>query len=416
MTSYDEALRQLNQAAERMGLDPDVRKILSQTASEITVNFPVKMDDGEVRMFTGHLAQHNNVLGPFAGGLRYQEAVDTDDVRALAIRMTWKHAVLGLPFGGAMGAVDVDPPRCSPAELERTTRRFTFGLGGNIGPEYGVLCPELGTDGQIMAWILDTYASTMSPHERNLCRHVVMGKPSTLGGSAGREQAAGQAIAIMLDEWARNEQMDLRQATFFIQGFGATGSWAARFLAERGARLLAVEDASGAIAHPDGIDPGDLDSFARQRGGIEGYPKASPADHAGFLSTRADIFIPASPQKPVSRDCASMLRVRVVAEGADSLTDREAEALLQERGIQILPDLLCHSGDTIVYYYEWLQNRRSERWEAEEVSSKMRRLLLSVYEEARGIASELHTDLRSAALIAGLRRIETAYLKRGIFP
>lgn len=416
MTSYNEALRLFNQAADLMDLDPDVRRILSQTATEITVNFPVKMDGGAIEMFTGYLVQHNNTLGPYAGGLRYHSSVDLDDVRALAIRMTWKRAVIGLPFGGAMGGVQIDPRRHSSEELERVTRRFTFCLGENIGPEYDILCPEVGTNPQIMAWILDTYASTMPPHERNRCRHVVMGKPAALGGSAGRQKAAGQGILYLLEEWARLEKKDLGKATFFIQGFGNVGSWTAKLLVARGAKLLAVEDASGAICDEKGIDAEDLAAYVSRSGLIEGYPKAASIDHETFMSTKADIFIPAALQNQITKDTAPLLNVSLVAEGANFPTDREADVILAEKGIQVIPDMLCNSGGITVYYFEWLQNRRSETWDLEEVDSKMRRLLVSAYEEVRRTATEFHTDLRTGALIVGLRRLETAYTKRGIFP
>jgi glutamate dehydrogenase (NAD(P)+) len=416
MNSYDEALRQFNQAADLMGMDPDVRKILSDTATEVTVNFPVKMDDGEIQMVAGFIVQHNNILGPFAGGLRYHPSVDMDNVRAMAIRMTWKRAMCGLPFGGAMAAVQIDPRRHSLDEIERTTRRFTFCLGGNIGPEYHVMSPEVNTNPQIMAWILDTYLSTVPPHERNRCRHVVVGKPLALGGCAGRERAAGLGLVTVLEQWARGAGLDLSSSTFAVQGFGNVGSWTAILLHRLGARLLAVEDASGALANLDGIDPEDLQRHTREHGLIQGYEKASPVSHEAFLATPAHIFIPAALQNQITRDTAPLIQAKVVAEGANFPTDREGEAILLAKGAAILPDLLCNAGGITAYYFEWLQNRRAETWEASEVEERIRREMVASYERVCSASREYGTDLRTAALVVALSRLENAYMKRGIFP
>ena len=416
MNLYDKVIRHLNQVADFMGLDPDVRKILSETLSEVVVNFPVKMDDGRIEVLTGYRVQHNNVLGPFNGGLRFHQAVDIENIRALAIRMTLRRSMVGVPFGGAMGGIQIDPRRYSMDELERITRRFTFSLGSNIGPEYDIPAPEMGTNPQIMAWMLDTYLSTVPPQVRNRCRHVVVGKPLALGGCPGREKAAGQGLVYVLRRWAEERDVPLDRATFFLQGYGVVGSWAARLLGQLGARLVAVEDASGAMSNPDGIDPEDLASHVRSQGLIRGYGKASPVDHEAFLRTRADIFIPAAYQDQITAETAPLLDVRLVAEGANTPTDAEGESVLRDRGIEVLPDFLCNCGIVLVNYFEWLQNRRSETWTLETVDERIRSAVLQTYDDVLQTAAERNTDLRTAAHALALARLEHVYRKRGIFP
>src|SRR5262245_12093883 len=241
---------QLGRAAEVMRLDPDIKKMVSRTTNEIVVNFPVKMDDGRVEVFTGYRVQHNSVLGPFKGRLRFHPSVRPDEVRALPAWMTWKPAIAGVPFGGAKGGIQFDPVSCSQGELERITRRFTFALGSNIGPEYDIPAPDVNTNPQIMAWILDTYLQMMPPHERHRCTHVVTGKPVESGGSLGRDKATGQGLVFVIEEWAKDRGFRLSGATYSVQGFGNVGSWTARLLKRLGARLVAVEDATGAILNP----------------------------------------------------------------------------------------------------------------------------------------------------------------------
>jgi glutamate dehydrogenase (NAD(P)+) len=414
---YENVARQFAKAADLMNLDPNIRGILSRTTNEAVVNFPVKMDDGRVVMFTGYRVQHSNLLGPFKGGLRFHPSVDLDEVRALAMWMTWKSAIVDIPFGGAKGGIQMDPSKYSTEELERITRRFTFALGNNIGPEYDIPAPDVNTNPQIMAWILDTYLSTVPPQERQRCMHVVTGKPVESGGSLGREKATGQGIVFLLEEWAREHEFDLKHATFMVQGFGNVGSWAARLLNRLGAKLIAVEDVSGSLVNSKGIDPDDLSAYASfNRGLVSGYPKAQPVDRETFIRTEADIFIPAALENQITGETAPLLNVRLVAEGANGPTDPDGDAILQERGIDVLPDILCNSGGVIVSYFEWLQNKRSELWELEEVDCKLHKRIISAYQKVGDISGEYKTDWRTAAYIVALARLELAYKKRGIFP
>ncbi|MBN2536846.1 Glu/Leu/Phe/Val dehydrogenase [candidate division WOR-3 bacterium] len=413
---YENVIRQFSRAADLIGLVDNVRKILATPVNEITVHFPARMDDGRVEMFTGYRVQHNNALGPFKGGLRFHPDTDIDEVKALATWMTWKSAIADIPFGGGKGGVCIDPFKYSKTELERITRRFTYALGQNIGPEYDIPAPDVNTNGQVMAWILDTYLTSVQPQERGRCLHVVTGKPVGLGGSVGREKATGQGVVYCIEEWAKGKSVDLAKTSYFVQGFGNVGSWAARLMDQHGARLVAVEDVTGAIANPDGLDAEDLARYAKQNGGVYGYQKASAIDHETFLATEADIFIPSALENQITGKTASALRCKLVAEGANGPTDPFGDILLRKAGIDVLPDILANSGGVIVSYFEWLQNKRSEYWDLEEVDAKLYKKITAAYRRVRSAAQELDVDWRTAAYVVALRRLERCYVERGIFP
>ncbi len=413
---YGTVIRQFDKAADLMKLDRQIYKILRKTTNEIVVNFPVKMDDGRIEMFTGYRVQHNNVLGPYKGGLRYHPLVDIDEVRALATWMTWKSAIVNIPFGGAKGGIQFDPCKYTHSECERITRRFTFALGNNVGPEYDIPAPDVNTNAQIMAWILDTYLSTMPAHERQACSHVVTGKPVEAGGSLGRDKATGQGVVFTIQEWAKDKNFNLDGATYTVQGFGNVGSWASRLMKQHGSKLIAVEDVTGAILNPEGIDPDDLDKYVKDKNGVSGYATAKEIDHKTLLSTEADIFIPAALENQITADTAPLMNIKLVAEGANGPTDLEGDKILQEKGIDVLPDILCNAGGVVVSYFEWLQNKRSEFWDLEEVDHKLRKKLVSAYERVRGTVNKFDTDWRTAAYIVALTRLEKVYKERGIFP
>lgn len=414
---YATVLKHLEKAMNVNNFDRDICKILAETQNELVVHFPVKMDDGHVKMLTGYRVQHNNTLGPFKGGLRFHPMVDIDEVRALATMMTWKTAIANIPFGGAKGGIQFNPAEFSPKEIERISRRFTFALGNNIGPDYDIPAPDVNTNPQIMAWILDTYMSTVAPDERNRCSHVVTGKPIESGGSVGREKATGQGIVFLIEQWAQDRGFNLQGATFMVQGFGNVGSWASRLLKMKGARLIAVEDVSGAIKNRNGIDPEDLAVYVKAHGGVVAdYPKAEAVDHESFFSTKADIFIPAALENAIFRETAELLNVKLVAEGANGPTDEEGDGILNRRGIDVLPDILCNSGGVIVSYFEWLQNKRSEFWELGEVDAKLKKVIVAAYERVRDAAEKYNVDWRTAAQIVAVNRLEMVYKERGIFP
>ena len=417
VSTYENVTRQFNKAADLMGLDPHIRKILGRTQNEIILNFPVKMDDGRIEIFTGYRVQHNNVLGPYKGGLRFHPAVDIDEVRALATWMTWKSAIVNIPFGGAKGGIQIDPAKYSRQEIERITRRFTYALGNNIGPEYDIPAPDVNTNPQIMAWILDTYLSTVSPQERNRSLHVVTGKPVESGGSIGRDKATGQGIVFIIEKWAKDHRFNLKGATYAVQGFGNVGSWTARLMKPHGAKLVAIEDVSGSFCNPAGIDPDELFAYAKAHNGlIVGYPKAKKVNHEAFMGTKVDIFIPAALENQITAQTAPLLNAKLVVEGANGPTDPDGDAILDKKGIELLPDVLCNAGGVMVSYFEWLQNKRSEFWDLDEVDAKLHKKMISAYERVRGAAEAYKTDWRTAAYIVALSRLEKVYKERGIFP
>jgi len=413
---YENVSRQFNKAADLIQFDSEIRKILAKTQNEIIVNFPVKMDDGHIEIFTGYRVQHNNVLGPYKGGLRYHPAVNIDEVRALATWMTWKSAIVNIPFGGAKGGIQCDPFKYSQPELQRMTRRFTFALGCSIGPEFDIPAPDVNTNSQIMAWILDTYLSTQPPHTRQANVHVVTGKPVESGGSLGRDKATGQGVVYTIEEWAKDRKFDLRNATYFVQGFGNVGSWASILLKPFGAKFVAVEDLCGAYYNPDGIDPEELNEYFKQNHTFDGFPNLKKIDHEQFLSTKADIFIPAALENQITKETAQLLNVKVVAEGANGPTDPDGDEILEKKHIDMIPDILCNAGGVIVSYFEWLQNKRSEFWDLEEVDRKLRKIIVGGYERVRTAAKKHKTDWRTAAYVVALTRLEKVYKERGIFP
>jgi glutamate dehydrogenase (NAD(P)+) len=413
---YDNVRKQFNKAADLMNFDTEIRKILSKTQNEIIVNFPAIMDNGHIEIFTGYRVQHNNVLGPYKGGLRYHPAVDIDEVRALATWMTWKSAIVNIPFGGAKGGIQIDPSEYSRPELQRITRRFTFALGCSIGPEFDIPAPDVNTNPQIMAWILDTYLSTQPPHTRQANVHVVTGKPVESGGSLGRDKATGQGIVYTIEEWTKDRKFDLKNATYFVQGFGNVGSWTSILLKPHGAKLVAVEDMCGAYENHDGIDPEELNAHFVKNRTFDGFPKLKKIDHKRFMSTKADIFVPAALENQITAETAPLINVKCIAEGANGPTDTAGDEILHKKNIDLIPDILCNAGGVIVSYFEWLQNKRSEFWDLDEVDRKLRKIIVSGYGRVRNAAKKYKTDWRTAAYVVALTRLEKVYKERGIFP
>jgi glutamate dehydrogenase (NAD(P)+) len=301
-------------------------------------------------------------------------------------------------------------------ELEQITRRFAFALANNVGPEYDVPAPDVNTNPQIMAWFLDTYLTTIVPTERNKHKHVVTGKPIEAGGSLGRDKATGQGVVFCIEQWAIDRSVDLSKSSYILQGFGNVGSWAARLMKAHGATMTAVEDHTGAIANPEGIDPDALLDHVLNHGGVKGFTGGSPVNHEAFLSAKADIFIPAALENVLTAETVNLLRVSLVAEGANGPTDPDADDWLCENNVDVLPDILANSGGVIVSYFEWLQNKRSEAWDLEEVDSKLYKIITRAYAKVKDAAQKYDTDWRTAAYITALKRLEHVFKTRGIFP
>lgn len=413
----DNVMEQFNKTADTMNLDPNIRKILSITNNEIIIHFPVKMDNGKIEVFTGYRVQHNNALGPYKGGLRYHPTVDVDDAKALAMWMTWKTSLAGLPYGGAKGGIQIDPREYSITELERITRRFTFALGDNIGAEYDIPAPDVNTNGQTMAWMADTYMSTKSPSERANHKHVVTGKPLGSGGLQGRDRATGFGVYLTIKLFYTNRNESLKGKKYIVQGYGNVGYWAAHFLNKEGALLIATQDAHATSYNANGIDVEGLYEHCKPRkGSTAGFEGASSMEAADFFGLDCDFIIPAALGNQITEANAGKIKAKLIAEGANGPLNNEGERILLENNVTIIPDILCNSGGVIGSYYEWLQNRNGELWPLNEVMEKIEKRLTENYTKVENLANEDQIDWRTAAYIIAIRRIETAYIERGIFP
>ncbi len=413
---YQMAASQFTRAAETMKLSADLRTILAQPKNEIVVNFPVKMDDGTTQLFKGYRIQHNNILGCYKGGIRYHPQVNQDEVKALAAWMTWKCSLAGLPFGGGKGGIQIDPTKYSQTELERITRRFTHSLGANIGPDFDVPAPDVGTNAQTMVWMMDTYVNTYGVAHKNVSRHVVTGKSLSAGGSEGRDEATGRGVVYTIASWAAEKKFDLAGATFTVQGFGNVGSFAAKILqTEYGAKLLAAQDHTGTLHDPKGIDAEALFKHTAEKKGIAGY--AAPSiDKDAFWKIKADIIIPAALEAQINSKNAAFIDCKLIAEGANGPTTPAADQVLFAKGTDIIPDILCNSGGVIVSFFEWTQNRRGESWYLDEVRAKLKRRITDAYDRVAACKAKYKTDRRNAAFITAIERVAQSYKERGIFP
>jgi glutamate dehydrogenase (NAD(P)+) len=413
---YIQTIGEVLNAADLVGLPHRLQLILAQPKNEVMVHFPVQMDNGEFKLFKGYRVQHNNVLGPYKGGIRYHHEVSLDHVKALAALMTIKCALNQLPLGGAKGGVKVDPRSLSSDELMRLTRRFTSALGENIGPDYDIPAPDVGTNAQVMAWMADTYMNLCEPSMRQGGEGVVTGKPLEFGGSEGREKATGQGLVYILDELLDELGLDVSQISYSIIGYGNVGSWTARLLKQRGAKLQAVLDHTGAIRSDKEIDTFALATYVAQTGGVGGYPEADKVSAHDFYETPVDVFIPAALEQMIVPEVASRLQCKVVVEGANAPTTPAADRVLAERGIPVLPAVLCNSGGVTVSYFEWKQNRQAETWQLNTVDSELKRVMVSAAERVKMAAKRFKCDLRTAAYCAALERVGAVYQLRGIFP
>ena len=409
-------IQQLDKAAKVVGLSPEIELILSQPKNEVMVHFPVRMDDGAYQLFKGYRVQHNNILGPYKGGIRYHEEVSLDELKGLAAAMTWKCALHDIPFGGGKGGIKFNPRLHSAAELERITRRFTHALAGVIGPEFDIPAPDMGTGAQTMVWMMDTYMNVVGVLDKNAMRRVVTGKSLSAGGSHGREAATGQGAVHCIVEWARDRRFDLTGKTVAVQGYGNVGSHTARLLSKLGVSLVATGDYKGYIHNPEGINTHKLADHVARTGSVVDYPHGRPISRDDFFAVECDIFVPAALELEIGEREARALRAKVVVEGANGPTYPEGDAILQARGIAVLPDILANSGGVTVSYYEWLQNKRSERWDTEEVEARLERRMKRTYAMVRDLAHERRIDTRTAAYAIGLDRIQKAYAERGIWP
>jgi len=406
------ALAQFDRAAEYLNLDDGLRELLKTPKRQLVVSIPVKMDDGSLRVFEGYRVQHNLARGPGKGGIRYHPDVTLDEVKALAMWMTWKCATVNLPYGGAKGGVRVNPKELSRGELERLTRRYATEIAPLIGPDRDIPAPDVYTDAQTMAWIMDTISMFKGHTELG----VVTGKPVELGGSLGRQEATARGCQFVIREACREFGLSLTGATVVIQGFGNAGSNLARFLHQDGAQILALSDSKGGIYNPRGIDPEAALEHKTRTGALQGMPETEAITNEELLELPCDILVPAALENQITRRNADRIRARLIAEAANGPTTPAADDILFDRGIRVIPDILANAGGVSVSYFEWVQNQYGFSWPEDEVQRHLERTMTSAFHAVRAIAERYRVDLRRGAYILAIGRVAEATRVRGIFP
>ncbi|HKV89646.1 MAG TPA: Glu/Leu/Phe/Val dehydrogenase [Thermoplasmata archaeon] len=410
---FETAKRQVDIVADLLNLDEGIRQILKHPKRELSVNFPVRMDNGSYRVFTGHRVQYNMARGPSKGGIRYHPQVTLDEVRALAAWMTWKCAVVNLPYGGAKGGVVCDPKTLSKSELERLTRRYASEIAPIIGPEMDIPAPDVYTDSQTMAWIMDTYSAAKG----YTVPGVVTGKPIGLGGSEGRGEATGRGCAYVVREAAPHAGVKVRGGTVAVQGFGNAGSIAAKLLHdEQGAKIVALSDSQGGIHNADGLNPHAVEEHKAKTGSVVGFPGAQPISNAELLEAKADILIPAALENQITKKVAEKVQAKIVAEAANGPTLPEADTVLYERKVTVLPDVLANAGGVTVSYFEWAQDIQGFFWPLDEVNRKLEAIMVRSYGDVHKVSEQRRVHNRTAAYVLAIQRVVDAIKIRGIYP
>lgn len=406
------ALAQFDAAADHLGLDDGLREVLRTPQRELTVHFPVRLDDGRVRVFSGYRVQHNVARGPAKGGLRYHPSTDLDEVRALAMWMTWKCALVNVPFGGAKGGVTCDPRAMGLREIEAVTRRFATELAPLIGPDSDIPAPDVGTNAQTMAWIMDT----VSMHRGYSVPGVVTGKPLAVGGSKGRSDATGQGIVFAIQDAARRIGLELAGATVAVQGFGNVGEAAARLLSEVGSTVVAITDIDGGVYARGGLDVPALAARMRDRQGIVGAPGTEPMDNAEMFALPVDVLVLAALEGQVTAANAGTIRARILAEGANGPVTPDADPILAANGVTVIPDILCNAGGVVVSYFEWVQNRDALFWTPKIVNGRLRDAMLAASGDVWARTDADGIDPRRAAHAIAVARVAEATALRGLYP
>ncbi|MDI3340803.1 MAG: Glu/Leu/Phe/Val dehydrogenase [Sphaerobacter sp.] len=410
---FDIAVEQFNIAADVVGLDDDMRRMLSVCKRELTVNFPVEMDDGTVQVFTGYRVQHSIAPGPSKGGIRYHPDVTLDEVKALAMWMTWKCAVVGLPYGGAKGGVRVNPKVLSQNELQNLTRRYTTEISVLIGPHSDIPAPDVNTNPQVMAWMLDTY----SMHRGGVAiPAVVTGKPLLLGGSAGRLEATGRGCTIAIQEACKAYGITLPGARVVVQGFGNAGSTVAILLHQLGCRVVGVSDSRGGIYNPQGLDIPAVLEHKRQTKSVVGFPEADQVTNQELLELDCDILIPAALEEQITEANAPRIKARLIAEAANGPTTPDADRILNDRGVIVVPDIYANAGGVTVSYFEWVQGLQAFTWTEQEVHERLQRLMSEAFAAIHAVSEQYRVSLRTAALVRAILRVAEFTRVRGIYP
>jgi len=406
------AQAQFDHAADKLDLDRGMRRVLRVPQRELTVNFPVTMDDGNVQVFTGHRVQHNVSRGPAKGGIRYHQDVSLDEVRALAMWMTWKCACVNIPYGGGKGGVIVDPKQLSLREVEGLTRRFTTEISPLIGPERDIPAPDVNTNAQTMAWIMDTY----SMHHGYTIPGVVTGKPIAIGGSLGRNEATARGAVFTLLQWAKATGESVEGAKVAIEGYGNAGSIAATLLKAEGAKIIAVSDSTGGIHNDAGLDPAKVSAWKAEHGTVVGFPGADTVSNHELLESDCDILVPAALENQITRANAPKIRAKVIAEAANGPTTPEADEILFDRGIFVIPDILCNAGGVTVSYFEWVQDMQSFFWTESRINESLKEIMDRAFEAVHDMSERHEVDMRTAAYMVAVARVAEATTLRGLYP
>jgi len=411
-SAFQTAQRRFDAAADVINLPDDARRSLREVKRELTVHFPVRMDDGSVHVFTGWRVQHNISRGPAKGGIRYHPDVTLDLVKALAMLMTWKCAAVGLPYGGSKGAVAVNPSKLSMSELEHLTRRYATEISVLIGPEKDIPAPDMGTDPQIMAWIMDT----ISMHSGHSVTASVTGKPVDVGGSEGRVDAPGRGATYLTLEAIKYLHVDDETPTVAVQGYGQVGRSAAHLLSEAGMKIVAVSDSRGGVYNAAGLDLPALDEHRQVRGGVSGFKKADTITNSELLELPVTVLVPAAVQDQVTAENAGRIRARLITEGANAAVTPEADPILHDRGIFLVPDIIANAGGVIVSYFEWVQDLQAFFWEEEEINTKLHHVITRAFYEILHTSVNKRVDMRRAAYALAVQRVANATTVRGIYP
>jgi len=406
------ACEQFDIAADKLHLDPNMRGILRECQRELTVHFPVRMQDGVVKVFTGYRVQHNTSRGPGKGGIRYHPSVTLNEVKALAMWMTWKCAVVGIPYGGAKGGVVCDPKQMTQQQLETLTRRYTTEISLLIGPDRDIPAPDVNTNAQTMAWIMDTF----SMHAGHTVPAVVTGKPLSIGGSEGRSEATARGAVYTIIEAAKTMGLDLDGARVVVQGYGNAGMYSARLMSELGATVIAVSDTSGGIFNAKGLDAAKVDAFKRETGRVQGLPGAERVTNTELLELDCDILVPAAIENQIGARNAGSIKAKIVAEAANGPTSPEADRILHYRGVMVIPDILCNAGGVTVSYFEWVQDLQNLFWREATINARLKEVMVKSFNDVLDLARKHKVDMRTAAYMLAVARVADATLTRGIYP
>jgi glutamate dehydrogenase (NAD(P)+) len=408
---FEAMMSRFDFAAQKLNLDPGLYRVLRHPEKQIIVSVPVQRENGEVEVYTGYRVLYNTSRGPAKGGIRFDMNVTLDEVKALAAWMTWKCAVVNVPFGGAKGGVICDPSTMSNVELERLTRRYTSAIIETLGPDSDVPAPDVNTNERVMAWIMDTY----SMHKRHTVTAVVTGKPVEMGGSLGRREATGRGCMLVTREALKRLKMPLEGARVAVQGFGNVGSITARLLHEQGASIVAVSDKQGGIYNPKGLDITDVLAWVRDHRFLQGYPKAEPISNADLLTVDCDVLVPAALENVITSENARRIRAKVICEGANGPTTAGADKILEEKGIFVIPDILANAGGVTVSYFEWVQDRGGYFWDEETVNQRLERIMVRSFDEVVGMAERQKVNNRIAAYMLSIERVAAVHRLRGLY-